>query len=355
MKKFAIFFAAALCVAVSVFAGERGRYVAPSDPRISYMGRIHWGDSIEPEFNFPGVTARFAFEGTGLSMAARPGSGQFMVEIDSIKPFKINFTKNDSLITLADGLDERCHNVRVTYAIEGYEHNPSFRGFYISEGGRMLPAPAPGKMKIEFIGNSITCGYGLETDDPTQGFSYDSENHCLSYAFLTARNLDAEVNVVARSGIGMYRNYGGPREGTDLTMPDEYSHTMLYDSNKPWDFSRFQPDVVCVNLGTNDTSLDNYDIGRYERATEDFVNRLTGYYPGARIVLLTGSMMNGRALDDVKSALDRVASAHPGVVSRFDMTPQDGQLGYGADYHPSAAQARLMADELTAFLRTILQ
>ena len=53
-----------------------------------------------------------------------------------------------------------------------------------------------------FIGNSITCGYGTETTDPYEHFSYDNENHTLTYAYLAARDLDADFHVVARSGIG---------------------------------------------------------------------------------------------------------------------------------------------------------
>ena len=62
-------------------------------------------------------------------------------------------------------------------------------------------------------------------------------------------------------------------------------------------------------------------------------------------------MLGGKALDDVKSVLDRIAADNDRVY-RFDMSPQTGDLGYGAAYHPSAAQARKMADELIRYLRT---
>ena len=328
-------------------------YVPASSPDIMYMGRIHWGDSLAPEFTYPGTTAMFNFTGKSLAMAASPGSGQFMVELDSVAPFKINFTETDSIITLADSLPDGKHSARITYAIEGYDHHPHFRGFYLSPDGRMLDAPERPKLRIEFIGNSITCGYGTEADDPKTGFSYDTENHTLSYAYLTGRALDADVNVVARSGIGMYRYFGGAREGTDKTIPEEYDRTMLYRSEHPWDHTRFTPDIVCINLGTNDTSLDNYDIDRFEAAYSKFVAHLRDLYPDAKIVLLTGSMMSGKPLADVKGVLDKIAAANEGVY-RFDMSPQTGELGYGADYHPSRRQARKMASELTAYLQTLI-
>lgn len=329
--------------------------VKPSDPGILYMGRILWADSLAPTFTYPGTTAMLNFEGTGIAMAAKPGSGQFMVEIDGCEPFKINFTENDSLIILADSLLSGTHSARVTYAVEGYEKHPAFRGFTIKgPDAKMLPAPERPKLKMEFIGNSITCGYGTEADSAAVHFSYDTENHTLSYAYLTARELNADFNVVARSGIGMYRSYGGPREGTpDQRMPGEYDRTLIYTPGYLWNHASFHPDIICINLGTNDTSLDDYDIELFEMAYKKFLVHLRMLHPDAKIVLLTGSMLGGKALADVKAVLDRLALMDARFY-RFDMSPQTGELGFGADYHPSRAQSVRMADELTGFLRTLI-
>lgn len=61
--------------------------------------------------------------------------------LDNLAPFKINFSENDSVATLASNLDNNEHRVRVTYAIEGYQKRPEFRGFLLSDGGKMLNAP----------------------------------------------------------------------------------------------------------------------------------------------------------------------------------------------------------------------
>ncbi len=328
--------------------------VDPNDPGILYMGRILRTDSTAPTFTYPGTTAMLNFEGSSIAMAASPGSGQFMVEIDSLAPFKINFTPSDSLITLTDSLGEGAHSLRVTYAIEGYEKHPEFRGFVISgPGSKLLPAPERPKLRIEFIGNSITCGYGTEADSGDTHFSYDTENHTLSYAYLTARALDADFNVVARSGIGMYRSYNGPREGTpDNRIPAEYDHTLIYDPAHYWDHRSFRPDIICINLGTNDTSVDNYDINLFEEAYKKFLAHLHLLQPQAKIVLLTGPMLHGKPLEDVTAVLDSLAEGKD-YVYRFDMSEQTGELGYGADYHPSRAQAAKNAAELTAFLKKI--
>lgn len=337
--------------AITCAAQAPDTLITPDNEHIYYMGRIDKSDPAAYRFTYPGTTAMFDFKGSSLKMEAKPGSGRFVVEIDSMQPLTVNFTATDSLITLAENMTDAHHKARITYAIEGYEFIPEFRGFHINHGGSMLANAHRPSMKIEFIGNSITCGYGIEDSIPSNDFSYDTENHTLTYAHLAGRALNADVNIVARSGIGIYRNFGGDRKGTDHTMPSEYDNTMLYRPEVKWDFTQFTPDIICINLGTNDTSLDNYDIAIYEREYRKFLARLRGLYPQAKIVLLTGSMLGGKALDDVKSVLDRIAADNDRVY-RFDMSPQTGDLGYGAAYHPSAAQARKMADELIRYLRT---
>lgn len=354
MDKFPKIFLPLIALAAISCSGSGQLDVNPNDPDILYMGRILRTDSTAPTFTYPGTTAMLNFEGSSIAMAASPGSGQFMVEVDSLAPFKIDFTASDSLITLADSLAAGPHSLRVTYAIEGYEKHPEFRGFVISGPDRkLLPAPERPELKIEFIGNSITCGYGTEADNGDIHFSYDTENHTLSYAYLTARALNADFNIVARSGIGMYRSYGGPREGTpEQRMPGEYDRTLIYDPAHYWDHRSFRPDIICINLGTNDTSLDNYDIGLFEQAYKKFLVHLHMLQPQARIVLLTGPMLHGKQLEDVKATLDRLAEGNDHIY-RFDMSEQTGELGYGADYHPSRAQAAKNAAELTAFLENL--
>lgn len=329
----------------------RETIIPASDSRINYMGRIHWDHKGYGSFTYPGTSALFRLKGSSLKMATSPGSGSFVVEIDDNDPVKVNFSPTDSILPLAENLGNSIHDVRITYAIEGYDHHPQFRAFLTD--GTIEPIGRKPELKIEFIGNSITCGYGIEDSDPQGGFSYDTENHTLTYAHRTARALNADYNVVARSGIGIYRNYGSPLQGDIMTMPHEYDYTMLYNHNHKWDFSRFTPDIVCINLGTNDLSEGNYDLSLFEAHYRSFLRHLREVYPDAKIVLLTGSMLQGEELMKIKSVLDRLASEDHNFF-RFDMSPQTGELGYGADYHPSERQAEKMASELTDFLSTLI-
>ena len=119
-----VFSTAASCVYTGCTHEKEGNIeVEASDPEILYMGRIHWSDSAAV-FNYPGMTAMLNFEGSGLSMHAKAGSGYFMVEIDSNAPQKINFSDSVSTIILTDSLAKGEHSARVVYAIEGHEKKP---------------------------------------------------------------------------------------------------------------------------------------------------------------------------------------------------------------------------------------
>ena len=351
---------ATLAANASTTLPVQGTIVPADNANIQYVGRICFQNPKQPRFTFPGVQINARFTGTSLRMMAKPKSGYFMVQIDEAEPFKVSFMgERDSVATLATALQRGEHTVRMMYVIEGYELKPDFRGFVLDEGASLLPPPALPERTIEFIGNSITCGYGNESISRDDPFEYATENHYYTYGQMTARALNAMAYVVARSGIGVYRSFGGPKTGTpENVMTTEYEYTNLYDRSERWDFSRYQPQVVCINLGTNDFSTNNYDVKLFQQAFYRFVSQVRGHNPKAKIVLLTGSMMNGKELEIAKKVLNEIMEdAHKNgdnEVYRFDFTPHTGDLYYGADWHPSLWQHQKMAGELTAFLRTLM-
>lgn len=348
----------------------KGTVIKPSNPDIVYTGRISFTHPDRPAWNFPGVQIIAAFEGTSLRMIAKPRSGYFMAQIDEAEPFKVAFRgERDSVVTLATALPDGRHLVRLMYVIEGYEFFPEFWGFVLDEGRQLVDAPALPSRKIEFIGNSITCGYGNEGLKKEEGFDYATENHYYSYASIVARNLQAQHWVVARSGIGAYRNYAGPKTGNpESNMPVQYEYTgyawkpeLRQEATflqEKWDFSRYQPDVVCINLGTNDLSTPNYDLSLLKQGYQKLLKMVRQHNPKAKIVFLTGSMLYNQELQIAKQLLDEVTTeAHKAgdkEVYRFDMAPINGNKYYGNDWHPNIYQDEKMANELTPYLRKLM-
>ena len=368
---FTLLVALTACVANAITTVPlKGTVIKPTDPRIQYTGRISFANPERPAWNFPGVQIITAFEGTSLRMIAKPRSGYFMAQIDNAEPFKVAFRgERDSVVTLATALTDGRHLVRLMYAIEGYEFFPEFWGFVLDKGRQLVDAPVLPSRKIEFIGNSITCGYGNEGLKKEEGFDYATENHYYSYASITARNLKAQHWVVARSGIGAYRNYNGPKTGNpESNMPAQYEYTGYAwnpDLRKQptflrekWDFNRYQPDVVCINLGTNDLSTPNYDENLLKQNYHKLLKMVRQHNPKAKIVFLTGTMLYQKELELQKRLLDEVAAeaqqAGDKQVYRFDMPPIANVAFYGNDWHPNIYQDEKMAGELTAYLRSLM-
>ena len=332
--------------------------IQPTDPHIQYTGRIEDSTPERPVFTYPGVQIRTGFTGTSLTMMAKPQSGYFMVEIDDSPAHKVAILA-DSIVTLASGLADGTHQAIVTYIGEGYETLPEFHGFCVDKGKSLIPATNVPTRKIEFIGNSITCGYGIEAHSEAEHYQDSTANYYHTYAAITARNLHAQALVVARSGIGVYRGYNGPRTGDAVNMNTEYPNTLLYNDQYKWDFSRYTPDLVCINLGTNDTSTTGADSLLLLNGFKKLYHQVRSHYSKAKIVFLCGCMMTGKQLQSAQQALDTATEyAHQqgdSEVYRFNFTPHDGSLGYGADWHPSMRQHEKMANELVPFLKQLMQ
>ncbi|MCH4156665.1 MAG: GDSL-type esterase/lipase family protein [Muribaculaceae bacterium] len=331
--------------------------VTPDNPAIAYTGRISFKNPMSPMFTNPGTLIQANFTGTSIKMKAKPGSGYFEVQIDAAEPFKIAFLR-DSVITLASNLQQGSHSVSVMLAFEGYQARPQFRGFCLDEGASILPPPARPTRKIQFIGNSMTCAYGVEAPNGKVHYKDSNSNFFFSYATLTARALNAQNITVARSGIGIYRNYNGPLAGSPDNMARWYDYTLMYDSTQVWNHQSYVPDVICVNLGTNDFSMVPYRVSLYVKSYKAFLKHLRALFPSTKIVILTGCMLDGNALADQNLALDAMfaqlnSEGFTGLY-RFALTTQDGTYGYGADFHPSKDQHRHMADELVPYLKKLM-
>ena len=218
-------------------------------------------------------------------------------------------------------------------------------------------------LKLEFIGDSITCGYGIEGVWEKDTFTTQQERPDKAYAFLTAKALGAEVQLCSWSGIGLISNYVDP---ATINLPDTH---WLMQSNWPytdkwlslrlglepevWDGSRYEPDVVVIHLGTNDIS---WVRGMEERRLEytaqlrHLIEAVHRRSPKAKIVCCLGIM--GEALNDsVKEAVELFKKDFPKVCIEFlPYTQQLESDGIGADWHPSAVTHKKVAEKLINYL-----
>lgn len=348
--------------------------ISHTDKNIRYDGRVLI-DSTAAHLFYPGtsISVTVKNEGSLCALFSSTGDVYYWIEVDGHEAYKVksaahhldvaNIDKHEVEKVKASVLiplpkQKPPYTVKITLASEGIYHNPEFHGFIccVKDPFPEISRPADKKLKFEFIGNSITCGYGTEVTDRSP-FNDSTSNFCHGFAYRTAQAFDAECMVVARSGIGIYRNYGEKDSALYYgCMPDNYEKLWL-DSPHQWDFSKFTPDVLFINLGTNDTwEMSSFNAEKYEKNFRKLMNSVTAHYPKTTIVLLTGSMMGSEALAAVKPILDKIqkdyTTTKKQLVYRFDFTPMAGE---GADWHPSSAQQEAMSKELIPFVKKILE
>jgi len=331
--------------------GGTGGGGGSTTPGVHFVGRVDDADPANAKFAWSGTGVTAHFDGTEVS-ANLGGSQQYTVVVDGeVKP-KLTATNGANL--LATGLAAGEHTVELYRRTEASQGVATFMGFDF--GGGKLLAPVVPSRRLEFIGDSITCGYGVEGPDMNCGFSADTENHYLTYAALTARALEAELSTVAWSGKGAVCNYGDTADACQNPLPTYYDRILPDDAASSWTFSRFVADAVVVNLGTNDfgTTTDPTQM-EFESGYRALLERVRAKYPQAYILCTNGPMLSGADLTTLMGYIKNVITAMgDSKISSFDIATQDGSDGYGCDWHPSKARHEKMATVVTAELKSKL-
>lgn len=218
-------------------------------------------------------------------------------------------------------------------------------------------------LKIEFIGDSITCGYGIEGTYMKDVFDTKHERSDKAYAFKTAKKLGAEFQCVSWSGIGIISKYVDPSidvPDTLISMPllwpytDKMASMKLGIDPEVWDERKFSPDVVVINLGTNDTSFVREVEGRrvsYVHGLRVFIEEVHRRSPEAKICCCLG-VMGQQLCDSVFEAVELIKQDFKNIKIKAVKLPlQDEQKdGVVTDWHPSALThtkaAELVAREI---------
>ena len=329
-----------------------------NDTHVSYMGRIENVENQYALIYWPGTSVSINFQGTDIKVVLKNGKEDAyfyaIVDGNDKDARKIKADTLQSAITVASGLKNTRHSLQL-FKLSNNTSYTYFYGFELSNGSTVLKATPLPKRKIEFYGNSITAGHGVDVlPGHEDSGSAEYFNNYLTYAARTARHFNAQYSCISRSGIGVMVSW------FPIIMPEMYDRLNPDDPSSKWDFTKYTPDIVVINLFQNDawlTTMFNHpqfkarfgttppDAYTIVQSYQNFVKSIRVKYPKASIICVLGSM-----------DATQKGSLWPGYVEMAVKGLSDSKIyTHFFPYketpgHPKIAEQKAMADELIEFI-----
>ena len=235
----------------------------------------------------------------------------------------------------------------------------------IIEGVEGLSPTNSKERRIEFVGDSITCGYGIEGVFETDVFNTTQENPWEAYAAKTARYFNADFNCISWSGIGVVSSWTEEdAPNAEWLMPMLYKYTdaaldKVFSKTEfeIWDNDTFKPQLIVINLGTNDVSY-----------TKDIQERIEifsdGYYKLLKQV--RNANLNAEIVCTLGVMGHELSSAVETAVIKFKLETNDEKIhthffeiqlesdGIGSDWHPSLKTQDKMSKTLISKIQEVM-
>ncbi|MBB4801436.1 lysophospholipase L1-like esterase [Flavobacterium nitrogenifigens] len=276
--------------------------------------------------------------------------GKIKVEKGAVQSFPVKVTSN-----------KKEHQLEIYKNTEAQSGNILFAG----TTAKLIPISFKKKKKIEFIGDSITCGAASDPSDVPcdKGEYMDHHNGYYAYGPTLSREIGVDYLMSCVSGIGMYRNWNDEHKD-EAIMPDVYQNLYLTkDASKPkYDFA-FQPDIISIALGTNDFSGGDgkkerlpFNAEKYVSNYIDFIKMLYTHNPKAQIVITNSPMVGGDRAIIFEECLNKVKNAFADdkahkTIQIFKFKPMTPN---GCSGHPDVADHKVLANEYAPFLKKLL-
>lgn len=321
------------------------------------------------DFDYTGKKLDITLKGDGSSLLPKDGENcaRVAIYVDGERVIDDMIDKPEEVYTVFESDESKTVNVKIVKLSETAMSTFGIKPIEIQPDETIVPA-AEKSHRIEFVGDSITCGYGVDDEVAEHPFHTSTEDVTKAYAYKTAQALDADYSMVSISGYGIISGWtANPNNKVpNQTIPQYYTKlgfsyqkfaSMTPPSSLEWDFSKFVPEVVVVNLGTND---DSYVQGNpekqkeYSEAYAEFLKVIREKNPDAEIFCTLG-IMGQRLFPGVEDAVKiYTESTGDTKIHTFMFDAQDGSLGYAADWHPTAATHDKASEALVAEIKSVM-
>lgn len=337
---------------------SKTKFIPASDKNFRYVGRCDFSNPDEVRYDWSGFYIQFNFSGSECALRmSDTGHNYYNVFVDA-EPVRIIDVKSDTTIQVISASNGGVHKIQLFKRTEGNQGTGIFKGIEASSNGKLLPWTDIPERKIEFIGNSITCGYGTEGKSPTERWKPQTENNYFSYGPVIARAFGADYHIVAHSGLGVVRNYGYKEKISSNAMPDRFNRIFDEKEQPVWDFSRWKPDVVVINLGTNDFSTHPFpDKPDFEAGYEKLINNVLAQYGPVPVFCVVGPMTDEPCYSYVKEVVEHFRTTYQRKNVYFVGIPtylMSPEKDLGSDTHPNYSGQRKMAAHVLPVISSVV-
>ena len=211
----------------------------------------------------------------------------------------------------------------------------------VTVNGHLNEAPADKEYLIEFLGDSITCGYGNLGNTTTGSVAGSAEytDGTQAYSFLTAELLGADASILGCSGVGIDQGWTSFPVRDFMDKASYYrDQTLVYTDN-----SR-APDVVVINLGTNDQSRGSTEE-TFKAGVREIIEYFRTFYGKDMPIVWVHGMMNNGCIDWARAVIDELGGESAGIY-----TVELIHNNTGGNGHPNLASHKTAAQQLADFI-----
>jgi len=258
--------------------------------------------------------------------------------------------KGEQTITIAENLKKDIYKIEIVKQNSQETNRLIFKSLWFD--GEMLEKPSDKELKIQFIGDSFSCGVGAE---PVYEGNYyiagfgDVYYH--SYNMFCARKLNAEISTCAIPGYGYYIGASGNLNNNLYNYLDK----ALFWQDVAYDNSQFLADVVVIELGLNDYNgiLNKECVVEDDQAdaiVQNYIDKIRSYNKDCYIVLMAYgtniSNLSGRHYFKLANAIERAAAINEKVYLKQPKSiPLTGWV-----YHPNTQEAKILGEDLADYI-----
>lgn len=264
----------------------------------------------------------------------------FTLYIDGIRSQdRIKVSEGSKTIELANFAEGGVHNIKLIKQTESNRalcnlKEVEFKGYF-------EVTPEDKNLYIEFIGDSITAGYGNlcanGTANPGSALNQDATK---AYAYLTAEALNADYSLVCCSGIGLAKGY------TEYTMDSFFKAASYHRSQKEAFTATRTPDLIVINLGTNDNSKGSTHAELADKVPE-LINLIRTTYGKEIPIIWVHGMMGEGKWANIEHLIKTEFGGESGGIYSLEIT----RNAQGGGSHPSSEAHISAAEVLVKFIK----